>query len=365
MVLFAVVSLFIIFTSSGSVTDTSCDDNENGDTSVLVDSKSKEENAKAIYDYVGSHIEGATPQGLAGMLGNFEQESQLDPGAIERPNDPLSGHGLAQWMAGRTTQLKNFASEKGKDWSNLGLQLEFLLHELNGSEKSGVNALKATTVEQATADWQTKFERAGTPAMGNRITFANKWYAKFGSSDPAAGSALETASDGESQSVYLACGSSSGESGDIVEMARQFIGWFHYSQPMRKQFGSVESPDKDGYTDCSSFVWLILTKAGYNTPADVGWFTGSMTADARGSKKYLQEVSESEAKAGDIIIVNKGSGAGNNGHTAILAEDWHGKETKIIQSGGGRKSISEAKVSNSFTSLLNGGDLCLARAVKK
>lgn len=334
-----------------------------------VDSKSKEENAKAIYDYVGSQISGATPQGLAGMLGNFEQESQLDPSSIERKHDPRSGHGIAQWTADRTDSLNAFASSKGKEWSNLGVQLEYLVSELKGTEKNGVSALKVTSVDQATSDWQTAFERAGTPVMGNRLTYAAKWYAKLGASDPAAGAALSLGADGKQESYNEGCGSSpdsSSGNGDVVKTAKQFIGWFNYSQPMRTQFGSIDHPNKDGYTDCSSFVWFVLTKAGYKTPPNVGWFTGSMTPDARGEHKYFKEVPKSEGKAGDIIIVNQGAGAGNNGHTAVLIEDWHGNTTKIIESGGMQSGkVGQGQVDLSFGYLLNGGDICIARPIKK
>ena len=53
--------------------------------------------------------------------------------------------------------------------------------------------------------------------------------------------------------------------------------------------------------------------------------------DAKGSHKYLKEVKSSDAKAGDVVIVNVGSGVSNNGHTAILLEDWKGRSTKIIE----------------------------------
>ncbi|MEX1541557.1 phage tail tip lysozyme, partial [Enterococcus sp. C62] len=104
----------------------------------------------------------------------------------ERPNDPLSGHGIAQWTAGRTTNLMNFAKSKGKDWSDLGLQIEFLIHELETTEKAAQAALKASTVEEGTAQWQKLFERAGDPMMGNRLNYANQWYAKLSSNDPIA-----------------------------------------------------------------------------------------------------------------------------------------------------------------------------------
>ena len=154
--------------------------------------------------------------------------------------------------------------------------------------------------------------------------------------------------------------------GNVLSTAKSLIGYFHYSQPMRWNFGSVENPDRNGYADCSSFVWLVLTKAGYRTaPRGTLWYTGSMTADARGAKQYLTEVSPNDAKAGDIIIVNLGAGAGNDGHTAVLAEDWHGYTTVVVEMGGMQSGgAGVGRVDLSFGYLLNGGDVCLARAKK-
>lgn len=154
--------------------------------------------------------------------------------------------------------------------------------------------------------------------------------------------------------------------GNILSTAKSLIDYFHYSQPMRWNFGSVENPDRNGYADCSSFVWLVLTKAGYRTaPRGTLWYTGSMRDDARGARQYLTEVSPNEAKAGDIIIVNLGAGAGNDGHTAVLAEDWHGYTTAIVEMGGMQSGgAGIGRVDQSFGYLLNGGDVCLARAKK-
>lgn len=111
---------------------------------------------------------------------------------------------------------------------------------------------------------------------------------------------------------------------------------------------------------------VTLNKAGYKVPANMGWFTGSMASDAKGSHQYLKQISENDAKAGDIVIVNQGAGAGNNGHTAILLGKWQGKETKIIQEGGDTSGhVNEGKFGTSFSTLLDGGDVVLARPVKK
>ena len=149
-----------------------------------------------------------------------------------------------------------------------------------------------------------------------------------------------------------------GDGGDILEVARGLLGYFSCSQERRTQFGTVENPDKNGFADCSSFVWFVLTKARYKTP-QVPWATPSMTTDAREAKQYLQEIQES----GDIIVVNLGAGFGNDGHTAILAEDYHGTSTRIIEMGGyGADSVHEGQIDTSFGYLL-AGDICFARAI--
>ncbi len=75
--------------------------------------------------------------------------------------------------------------------------------------------------------------------------------------------------------------------------------------------------------------------------------------------------SENDAKAGDIVIVNQGAGAGNNGHTAILLGKWQGKATKIIEQGGVGDKVNESTFGTAFYSLLSGSDVTLARPIKK
>lgn len=278
-----------------------------------IDNKTMEENGTQIYRYIKREFPESTVEGISGALGNFQQESQVNPLAIERKIDPLSGHGIAQWTADRATNLMAFAKKKQKKWSALDVQLEFLIQELKGAESGSVRVLKETDVHQATLDWQTNFERAGEPAIQNRLMYADQWYVRLGVQDPGGSSAIGNASEGDSET--LDCSSDSGENGKVVKTAKSLLGYFHYSQEKRAQFGTVETPDKEGFTDCSSFVWLVLTKAGCKTPENVGWFTGSMTFDARKTHQWLKELPEGEAKAGDIVIVNQGAGAGNNGHT--------------------------------------------------
>lgn len=333
--------------------------------SIDADNIGTEENAKVIYDFFIKELE-ATSQGAAGPMGCMDFESGGFNSAIENPSS--GAFGLAQWLGSRKEGLRKFAAEKGKEMSNLGVQLEFLKSELDDPYYAKAKAaLKMTDVHEAQHQWLMWFEGLSQDSSqwhsAERNARADKWFAKFGNSDPISSVALENAADGQLESLAAECASAAtGDGGDIIEVARGLIGYFSYSQEKRTQFGTIDNPDKNGFADCSSFVWFVLTKAGYRTP-QTPWATPSMTTDARGSKQYLQEIPESEAKAGDIIVVNLGAGFGNDGHTAILAENYHGTETKIIEMGGyGADSVHEGQIDTSFGYLLS-GDICFARVV--
>lgn len=148
-------------------------------------------------------------------------------------------------------------------------------------------------------------------------------------------------------------GNSKGNS-DIPTVARSMIGYFGYLQDHRESLiGSAQNPDRNGQTDCSGFVWVVLTKAGYRTPADMQWNTSTMESDSKGPQTYLKGVSQNDAKAGDVITINSGVGVGDAGHTAILLENWKGNETKCIQHGDSR-GVNETTVSNAFARFFGG-----------
>ncbi|EOI57336.1 phage tail spike protein [Enterococcus gilvus] len=153
---------------------------------------------------------------------------------------------------------------------------------------------------------------------------------------------------------------------DIVSIAKSLLGYFTYQLIHGEAYiGSVANPDRNGVTDCSGYVWLVLAKAGYRVPANMQWYTGSMAGDARSTHNWFREINENEARAGDVVIYNVGGGAGANGHTAILLENYRGNDTQIIQMGGDSRfsGVNASTIGYSFGSLL-GGDRCLARAVK-
>jgi hypothetical protein len=112
----------------------------------------------------------------AAWVGNFVQESGLNP-AIIQPNG--EGHGLAQWGGGRFAALQEFAASKNKPWQDLQTQLEYVMHELHGSESGAYGAIKsATTLDQAVNAIGSKYERYGIE--GDRSGPAREALATYG-----------------------------------------------------------------------------------------------------------------------------------------------------------------------------------------
>ena len=111
----------------------------------------------------------------AAWVGNFQQESGLRPSAIQ-PNG--QGHGLAQWGDGRWAALQAYAKTHKKPWTDMGLQLSFVMHELKGPESAAYSAIKgAKTIEAATNAIGSKYERYGI--KGDRSGPARDAYQKF------------------------------------------------------------------------------------------------------------------------------------------------------------------------------------------
>lgn len=198
-----------------------------------------------------------------------------------------------------------------------------------------------TDPAQAAYAFENNFERPAS-AHPDRQGFAVTWYNKF-------------------KDLKIPQANS-----DIVSVAKSLLEYFTYQLIHGESYiGSVANPDRNGITDCSGYVWLVLAKAGYRVPSNMQWYTGSMRDDARGTHNWFQEIAPEQSRAGDVVIYNVGGGAGANGHTAILLETYRGNETQIIQMGGDSRfsGVNTSTIGYSFGSLL-GGDRCIARAVK-
>ena len=136
-------------------------------------------NAQSISDYIKKHVKGATSEAIAGLLGNLQQESGLDPSKVEAGGG--GGHGLAQWTGARWNDLQRYAQSKGKSWDDLGLQLDFMFNGDGANSNILKNLLTSKgSVSELTQRIESQYERAGAPAMGQRINYANSWYKTLG-----------------------------------------------------------------------------------------------------------------------------------------------------------------------------------------
>lgn len=99
------------------------------DTEAKVEVTDNRTTEEVVWDYLKAA--GYSDIQVAGIIGNLYQESGLNPARVESNGE---GIGLVQWSFGRKQSLINYASSKGKDWSDLESQLEFLVSELDSKQ---------------------------------------------------------------------------------------------------------------------------------------------------------------------------------------------------------------------------------------
>lgn len=145
------------------------------------------DNAEIAWNYISSM--GYSEEATAGILANLQQESGIQP-TSEQSGGP--GRGICQWEVGggRFAGLVEMALRKGKPWTDLEIQLEYMRYEFEGGEATckyildrnygGLENFKKTRdLEWATEAFEKSFERAGIPNMENRIRYAWGFYERF------------------------------------------------------------------------------------------------------------------------------------------------------------------------------------------
>jgi hypothetical protein len=117
--------------------------------------------------------QGLTPIAAAGVVGNLQQESSLNPGA--------PGGGLAQWIGSRYDDLVSYASAHGLSPASASAQIGYLISDLTGNYASTLSAMNAaSTPAEAAAIFSNEYERPGTPDLSNRQNYAQAAYTAAG-----------------------------------------------------------------------------------------------------------------------------------------------------------------------------------------
>ena len=131
---------------------------------------------------------GLCPEAACGVLGNIYQESGMNPKAV---NKSSGATGLCQWLGGRLTGLKNYASSQGTDWTDVKTQCEWAWMECEGKDSTTKNLLdkncggpegfKKLDLEKAVDMWRRCFERCGEHEANDakRLKMAKEYYSKI------------------------------------------------------------------------------------------------------------------------------------------------------------------------------------------
>lgn len=144
----------------------------------------KQINATYIAQYLLGY--GWTLNAICGMLGNMEQESNINPGVWQdlEYGDLVDGYGLVQWTP--ATNLINWCNSMGLAHNDIDSQLKRILYELdNGvqfypswySDMTFSEYVVSTlSPEELARIFVYNYERAGDVHMDNRTTAARKWF---------------------------------------------------------------------------------------------------------------------------------------------------------------------------------------------
>lgn len=158
-----------------------------------------EGNAAIVAQYLSG--KGLDNVSIAAILGNMQQESGIDPA---RCQDGGPGRGLLQWEEGsdRFAELCRRASNAGKQWTDIYVQLDFMTDEAPGvfdtystmyhvyptgaiaglgTHMSFEEWKNVDDIEWATESWERVYTRASLPMMEARIAAAKDYLEKLNS----------------------------------------------------------------------------------------------------------------------------------------------------------------------------------------
>lgn len=344
-------------------------------------SANQEEQAKAVYSVL--KYAGMNEQNIAGILGNFQTESNIDPTAVENIFDepfqigprkkaaeaanfqpqPM-GIGLGQWTAERTYQLLDYAKAKKGNWYDIGLQLAFAMSEDSGAEvfQSMIDGTNPGSDDPAAAAkfYLENWERPANMNQPERGVQAGTWYAKMGSwsvDSSLASSVLSLAQQvrkkadakavaAELDKCPLLGGAGTAANSDAAKAAAT-LAW-PYAEDSHGNDGTdlyryihdQVYPGDQYYASCDRTVGTAIRWSGTDDDYPPGPVSEqSRYLNAEGKDKWEKVgplTGEADLKPGDVLITNDGGGhtfmyAGKDAIDAV----WHGKSTPdgVIVSG--------------------------------
>lgn len=241
-------------------------------------------NEEKIWNYL---IEkGLSKAGAAGLMGNLNAESALNPKNLQNSYEKKlgytddsytaavdngsynnfvrdsAGYGLAQWTYwSRKQNMLEFARAAGKSIGDLEMQLDFLFKELTEGYKTVLNVLKtATTVRAASDSVLLNYERPADQSEAvktKRAGYGQTYYNKYAgtTSKPGNGGTTMTEQELRQKVVsiaqsYIGCKESDGSHKKIIDL-------YNSHKPLARGYAMK-------YTDawCSTFASAVAIAAG-------------------------------------------------------------------------------------------------------
>lgn len=131
-------------------------------------------NTEKIWKYFKK--QGFSDAGVSGIMANLYHESGLESSRLQNGGGP--GRGLAQWEGPRFTALKGFASNRGKEWTDLPTQLDFIMHEMKTNHSSGFMDYfrNIDSASKAAAKFENEFERPAVNHNAERGSTAEQFF---------------------------------------------------------------------------------------------------------------------------------------------------------------------------------------------
>ncbi|PDQ35479.1 MAG: hypothetical protein B5766_05270 [Candidatus Lumbricidophila eiseniae] len=308
------------------------------------------ENAKMVYSVFSAW--GMSDANIAGILGNWQAESGIDPTSVQGIYESAyqmtdakksgaqntdNGIGLGQWSFGRNSNLRDFASASGKNWWSLTTQLAFTISSTEGGNAQIVKGMVSTdqgTPAKAAIFFHDEWERSAdtTQMAQRRANYAATWFAMMSgwranksladSVLAQAGTTLGDANRNQVEKAKSSCrrldtqnvmlkdgGMTKQEAQKLVDLYNQEADTFLDGR--YGQYGGPASCGDNHAMNCVSFSTYFLNK--YTTYQQYPWGDGIDTARtvSKDTGKQLQNTPVAYSVA-------SGSGSSSAGHTLIV-----------------------------------------------
>ena len=297
-----------------------------------------------VYDYL---LEKGVPAvGAAAIMGNIQGESNFRTDAVNN----LGCSGICQWYQGRLDNLKKLAASRGKDWTDLECQLDYLWEELNTKypkvKEAIMNADQEDELEYATWYWGRYFEiffsnsnsfEDSKHMTAKRYEYAQHWYQEWKQKHT-----NKSTINLSSENDYLA--------EDTLAYACSWIGLIPYKSVANGYADNEERflPLQEGRgSDCSHFIHWVFSHVGLMEGTrdyfdkhghSEQWGKGGDDGGCPGTVKIGTDLSK--ASPGDVLWWHYGEKEKN--HVAIYLGNG-----KIIQCAyTGKNETSGVMISN-------------------